>query len=48
MNENKGTVVKRSPKAENILAQINNNTKLGDLRKIAKEIKKDYELAMKL
>lgn len=37
-----------STKAENILAQINSNTKLGDLRKIAKEIKKDHELAMDL
>lgn len=36
-------------KSEEILIQINNNpTKLGDLRKIAKEIKKDHELAMEL
>lgn len=35
-------------KAENILAQINSNTKLGDLRKIAKDIKIDHELAMEL
>ncbi|WP_147533032.1 DNA alkylation repair protein [Bacillus marasmi] len=40
--------IKRTSKAENILAQINRNTKLGDLRKIAKEIKKDHELAMEL
>lgn len=40
--------MKRSSKAENILGQINSNTKLGDLRKIAKEIKKDHELAMEL
>ncbi|WP_020616181.1 DNA alkylation repair protein [Paenibacillus daejeonensis] len=33
---------------ENILAQINSNTKLGDLRKIAKDIKKDHKLAMEL
>jgi len=37
-----------TPKAENILRQINSETKLGDLRKIAKEIKKDHELAMEL
>lgn len=48
MNENKGPEVKYSLKAENILAQINSKTKLGDLRKIAKEIKKDHELAMEL
>jgi 3-methyladenine DNA glycosylase AlkD len=35
-------------KAENILSQIDANTKLGDLRKIAKEIKKDHELALEL
>lgn len=35
--------------AEDILAQISHkSTKLGDLRKIAKEIKKDHELAMEL
>lgn len=39
---------KRSSKGENILSQINSKTKLGDLRKIAKEIKKDHELAMEL
>jgi 3-methyladenine DNA glycosylase AlkD len=48
MNENKNTEIKRSSKAENILSQINSNTKLGDLRKIAKDIKKDHELAMEL
>lgn len=48
MNENKGTEVKRSSKAENILSQIDSKTKLGDLRKIAKDIKKDHELAMEL
>ncbi|QNK57108.1 DNA alkylation repair protein [Paenibacillus sp. PAMC21692] len=48
MNENKGTEIKRSSKAENILIQINCQTKLGDLRKIAKDIKKDHELAMEL
>lgn len=38
----------RSPHAEKILAQITASTKLGDLRKIAKNIKKDHELAMEL
>ncbi|MGO4548622.1 DNA alkylation repair protein [Paenibacillus sp. 2TAB23] len=46
MNENKGTEIKRSSKAESILSQINSKTKLGDLRTIAKDIKKDHELAM--
>lgn len=40
--------MKLSPKAENILSQFNPNTKLGDLRKTAKDIKKDHELAMEL
>lgn len=40
--------MKLSSKAENILSQINTKTKLGDLRKIAKEIKKDHALAMEL
>jgi 3-methyladenine DNA glycosylase AlkD len=40
--------MKRSSQAENILAQINAKTKLGDLRKIATDIKKDHELAMEL
>ncbi|WPU96315.1 DNA alkylation repair protein [Mucilaginibacter sabulilitoris] len=40
--------MKLSIKAENILAQIHAKTKLGDLRKIAKDIKKDQELAMEL
>jgi 3-methyladenine DNA glycosylase AlkD len=48
VDENIGTEIKRSSKAENILAQINSNTKLGDLRKLAKDIKKDHELAMEL
>src|SRR5690625_4789060 len=48
MDENKDLDIKRSLKAENILAQMSSNTKLGDLRKIAKEIKKDHELAMEL
>ncbi len=41
--------MKLSPKAKNIFDQINTeNTKLGDLRTIAKDIKKDNELAMEL
>jgi len=48
MNNNKSTEMKRSSKAENILSQINSKTMLGDLRKIAKDIKKDHELAMEL
>lgn len=37
-----------SSKAENILHQIDDKTKLGDLRKIANDIKKDHDLAMEL
>jgi 3-methyladenine DNA glycosylase AlkD len=40
--------VKLSSKAKNILGQINAKTKLGDLRKVAKDIKKDHGLAMEL
>ena len=40
--------MKPSPQAQNILGQINSKTMLGDLRKIAKEIKKDHQLAMEL
>ncbi|RNC86421.1 MAG: DNA alkylation repair protein [Winogradskyella sp.] len=40
--------MKRSPKADAIFSQINQDTKLGDLRKIAKDIKKDHNLAMEL
>lgn len=46
MNKNKSTETKLSSKAETILTQINSHTKLGDLRKIAKDIKVDHELAM--
>lgn len=46
MNQNK--VIQTSEKAETIFRQIDDNTKLGDLRKIAKEIKVDHELAMEL
>ncbi|MBW3111615.1 DNA alkylation repair protein [Bacillus sp. MCCB 382] len=48
MNKNKSTEINHSSKAENILSQINSKTKLGDLRKFAKDIKKDHELAMEL
>lgn len=41
-------IMKHSPKAENIPAQINTTTKLGDIQKIAGTIKKDHELAMEL
>lgn len=41
--------MKMSKKAQAILTQISDkNTKLGDLRKIAKDIKKDHELALEL
>ncbi len=40
--------MKLSPKAKNIVGQLNENTKLGDLRILAKDIKKDHELAMEL
>ncbi|MHA4847397.1 DNA alkylation repair protein [Flavitalea antarctica] len=40
--------MKLSSQAEKILAQINANTRLGDLRKIGKDIKKDHKLAMEL
>ena len=41
--------MKLSPVAKNIYKQINNEgTKLGDLRKIAKEIKMDHALALEL
>ncbi|MBO9592876.1 MAG: DNA alkylation repair protein [Niabella sp.] len=40
--------MKQYTTTESILNQITDKTKLGDLRKIATEIKKDHELAMKL
>ena len=40
--------MKLSSKAENILHQIDDKTKLGDLRKIANDIKKDHNLALEL
>lgn len=48
MNANQNKGLTRSSKAEEILSQIHSKTKLGDLRKIAKDIKKDHELAMEL
>jgi 3-methyladenine DNA glycosylase AlkD len=39
---------KPTSKVEKILNQINDQTKLGDIRKIAGEIKKDHDLAMEL
>ncbi|MFK3939336.1 DNA alkylation repair protein [Alkalihalobacillus sp. NPDC078783] len=41
-------IQKSSSNAETILSQINDQTKLGDLRKMAKDIKKDHGLAMEL
>lgn len=40
--------MKLSSQAENISVQITTKTKLGDLRKIAKDSKKNHELAMEL
>ena len=40
--------MKLSSKAENILNEIDDKTKLGDLRKIANDIRKDHDLAMEL
>ncbi len=37
-----------SEKTNQYYSQINGSTKLGDLRKMAKEIKKDHEMAMEL
>ncbi len=48
MDELKDLEIKRSSKAQIILSQINSKTKLGDLRKIAKDIKKNHVLAMEL
>lgn len=48
MKVNKDEEIKLSSKAEHILSQINSKTMLGGLRKIAKDIKKDHELAMEL
>jgi 3-methyladenine DNA glycosylase AlkD len=40
--------MQHSSKAEQLLGQINSKTKLGDLRKMAKEIKMDHALAIEL
>lgn len=40
--------MKLSSSTQAIYAQINPDTKLGDLRKLAKEIKKDHEMALEL
>ena len=52
LNTNNGVTniidMKLSSKAENILNQIDDKAKLGDLRKIANDIKKDHDLAMEL
>lgn len=40
--------MKLSTKAEKILSQINDKTKLGDIKKIANDIKKDHDLAIEL
>lgn len=48
MNDIKATELNLSSQANDILLQIERNTMLGNLRKIAKEIKKDHELAMEL
>ena len=40
--------MKLSSQAENLLNEIDDKAKLGDLRKIANEIKRDHDLAMEL
>lgn len=40
--------MKLSSKTEKFLTQINPKTKLGDIRNIVKDIKKNHELAMEL
>ena len=40
--------MKLSLKAKAIHSRINENTKLGDIRKIAKEIKMNYQMAFEL
>jgi hypothetical protein len=40
--------MKLAIQAENILAQINSGTKVGDLRTMAKDIRKEHGLAMEL
>ena len=48
MNEENEMKINQVSKAERILSQINEDTQRGDLRKIAKTIKKDHKLAMEL
>lgn len=48
MKVNKDEETKQSSKADQVLSQINSKTMLGGLRKIAKDIKKNHELAMEL
>lgn len=48
LKTNQKFVLKLSSKAENVLGQIKTKTNLGDLRKIAKNIKTDHDLAMEL
>ncbi len=48
MNENIPETSRRSARAEDILSKIHSDTRLGDIRKIAKEIKKDHQLALEL
>ena len=40
--------MKLTQRAKKIYSQIDKNTRLGDLRKLAKEIKKDHDLALQL
>lgn len=40
--------MKHSSKVEDILSQLNDKSKLGDIKKLANEIKKDHELAWEL
>ena len=40
--------MKHSTKAEIILSQLNDKSKLGDIKKLATEIKKDHDLALEL
>ncbi len=48
MTETKEAPLNLSPQAKNVLKQIDSDTRLGELRKIAKEIKKDHDLALEL
>lgn len=40
--------MEKQAKAQEILQQFNEHTRLGDLRKIAAQIKKDHNLSMEL